>query len=224
MHWQAAGMGLGTLLLSFAGAVPSGLRPSAPCTSCRSFCDMQCSFDGPDPSTRGMKQNVSMFRLTPLAVTGLAEKDSGDPAGDVYFALVSSVCALKWVHSSVGLSHSVSPQLSRSLVVFNTAQEEKINPMHCRIDPHYYKCGWLNGTGGGTDTAGNVFEMYTVEVDGGWGPCTRQPYRHESLFDCVRMPRTRTNRAMQQLPCHARMACCRCALQSIVIATGGLGV
>ena len=77
------------LLLTFVGAtVPSGLRPSAPCTSCRSFCDMQCSFDGPDPSTRGMKQNVSMFRLTPLVVTGLAEKDSGDPAGDVYFALV----------------------------------------------------------------------------------------------------------------------------------------
>ena len=77
--------------------------------------------------------------------------------------------------------------------------------MHCRIDPHYYKCDWLNGTGGGTDTAGNVFEMYTVEVDGGWGPCKSQPYRHESLFGCVRMPSTRTNLAMQQLPCHARM-------------------
>lgn len=76
----------------------------------------------------------STARLTPLGVSGLAEKDSGDPAGDVYFGL-----------------------------------EEKITPMHCRRNPGYYKCRWLNGTGGGSDTPSNVYEQLQVEVDGYWG-------------------------------------------------------
>lgn len=51
--------------------------------------------------------------------------------------------------------------------------EEKITPMHCRHEPGYYKCQWLNGTGGGSDTPSNVYVQMVVEVDGTWGPYGR---------------------------------------------------
>jgi hypothetical protein len=67
-------------------------------------------------------RRAAVYRLTPLGVTGLADKDSGDPTGDVYFGL-----------------------------------EEKITPMHCRKNPGFYKCKWLNGTVGGSDTPTNIY-------------------------------------------------------------------
>ena len=36
-------------------------------------------------------RRAAVYRLTPLGGTGLADKDSGDPAGDVYFGLEEKI-------------------------------------------------------------------------------------------------------------------------------------
>lgn len=62
-----------------------------PACSCEDFCNYKCANNGTEATT------VTLYRLTPVGAGGLTNKDSGDAAGDVEFALsrkdTAAMCA-----------------------------------------------------------------------------------------------------------------------------------
>ena len=64
--------------------IASALLSSREC-NCDGFCSEQCGF-GP---TTTQARNLTLYRLTPPNVTDLADKNTGDLEGDLFFALFS---------------------------------------------------------------------------------------------------------------------------------------
>lgn len=79
----AALSGTGPPLETRAAALPL-------CTSCEAWCAGECAFAGPAdyetgaPNSR-LRQNLTLYRMTPSTVTDLDNKNTGDPPGDLVF-------------------------------------------------------------------------------------------------------------------------------------------
>jgi hypothetical protein len=53
---------------------------------CEAYCTNQCAFYNATTET-GSPQNLTLYRITPANVTGVENKNTGDPIGDVNFFL-----------------------------------------------------------------------------------------------------------------------------------------
>ena len=65
-------------------------QPLPLCTSCEEWCAGQCAFAGPADYATGapnsrLRQNLTLYRMTPSTVTDLDNKNTGDPPGDLVF-------------------------------------------------------------------------------------------------------------------------------------------
>lgn len=76
-------------------ARPSARSAHATC-DCSGFCSGQCSL--PMPATP--PQAMTVYRLTPRNITDLANKDSGDAEGDVFFSLNEYDLPLRCINGS----------------------------------------------------------------------------------------------------------------------------
>jgi hypothetical protein len=73
--------------LSLEAAGPTALPL---CTSCEAWCAGECAFAGPADYETGapnlrLRQNLTLYRMTPSTVTDLDNKNTGDPPGDLVF-------------------------------------------------------------------------------------------------------------------------------------------
>jgi hypothetical protein len=106
------------LLLLLASAVPRAsalasapaLLAAAPkplCESCASWCAGECSFPGPEdsgvPNSR-LRQNITLYRMTPSTVTDLDNKNTGDPPGDLVFNMDERAIPMTCRHVPPGKS------------------------------------------------------------------------------------------------------------------------
>jgi hypothetical protein len=58
--------------------------------TCKDFCSSDCSFrnaSSPAPADQGLPLNLTLYRITPQHVLGIANRNTGDPPGDVGFFL-----------------------------------------------------------------------------------------------------------------------------------------
>ncbi|CAE7242775.1 unnamed protein product [Symbiodinium natans] len=64
---------------------------------CDDFCNYRCSFYNASAGDTGKRENVTLYRLTPLNVTGLRNKNTGDASGDINYWIskknMSRICA-----------------------------------------------------------------------------------------------------------------------------------
>ena len=54
---------------------------------CASFCADECALYNATGGESGQPETVTVYRLTPAAITDMLNKDAGDPAGDLSFFL-----------------------------------------------------------------------------------------------------------------------------------------
>ena len=59
----------------------------SPAEVCESYCSYECSFFNESAGETGAPANITVFRITPTNVTGIQNKDTGDPSGDITFLL-----------------------------------------------------------------------------------------------------------------------------------------
>mmetsp|Transcript_36075 Transcript_36075/g.103813 ORF Transcript_36075/g.103813 Transcript_36075/m.103813 type:complete len:460 (-) Transcript_36075:108-1487(-) len=89
----AAGVGL---LLPAAALPPCDVTKSGD-DICDDFCSYRCSFYNHTAGERPGPRNITLYRLTPANVTGIRNKNTGDPNGDVGYWLgkknTSLMCA-----------------------------------------------------------------------------------------------------------------------------------
>ena len=95
---------LGAALAGGGGGGAGAGRAALPiCHSCEQYCSGRCSLAGPpvdgapNPRTR---QNLTVFRMTAANVTGLANKDTGDAAGDMVFNMGERARPLECRHAA----------------------------------------------------------------------------------------------------------------------------
>ena len=96
-------MSLHALLLALVSAAAlasasGGAKPLPVCTSCAQFCATPglpgCTLAGPADQRHipgGTPRNFSVVRMTASSVRGLANKNTGDPAGDLTFVLADEL-------------------------------------------------------------------------------------------------------------------------------------
>ena len=65
-----------------AAAAAGGGEGGLEYCGCDDFCSGKCAMAG-----GGMRENRTVYRVTPYNVSGLADKDTGDVAGDLFFRL-----------------------------------------------------------------------------------------------------------------------------------------
>ncbi|CAJ1352115.1 unnamed protein product [Effrenium voratum] len=126
----ANAMTLAPLALSLLGAASAVLpscdlkKPTA--EVCEEYCTSKCSFYNRSAGDTGQPSTLKLYRLTPPNVTGLRNKNTGDPRGDMGY----------WL-------------------------SKKNMSVVCAQDPLAHGC---------VDYANNLYGIFTVEVDGQFGP------------------------------------------------------
>jgi len=93
---------------------------------CDDFCSYRCSFYNTSAGDTGKHENVTLYRLTPLNVTGLRNKNTGDAYGDINY----------WISKK---------NMSRI----------------CAQDPRAHGC---------IDASEDLYGIFTLEIDGQYGP------------------------------------------------------
>ena len=128
------------LLLATILHLAHGLSPNCTCTE---FCDGTCA-----DTNRGTVTTVPLYRLTPLNVTDIRDKDTGDPAGDLGFFLIRgralASCKMPEQANENGCFLAYKPVIRR----FYVEIDQKWGPyLRCNPLPFYH------GADGPTDDA-----------------------------------------------------------------------
>jgi hypothetical protein len=69
---------------------------------CDSFCTGGCGFYNTSLKERGMPQNLTVYRITPKNVSGLANKNTADPPGDLTFVISRKNLTQQCLHDPSG--------------------------------------------------------------------------------------------------------------------------
>ena len=65
----------------------NGSTPGQIAEVCTRFCSGECAFLNTTAGDTGLPELKTLYRVTPWNVTSIINKDTGDPAGDVFFYL-----------------------------------------------------------------------------------------------------------------------------------------
>lgn len=100
----AVGAPDGSLSRRGTQAAPS---PLPLCTSCEAWCAGECAFAGPADYATGapnsrLRQNLTLYRMTPSTVTDLDNKNTGDPPGDLVFNMDERAIPMTCRHVPAG--------------------------------------------------------------------------------------------------------------------------
>ena len=103
-------MSLPCLLTLALAASPFGTAPPAPTCNmsasaddvCAAFCSSQCSFYNTTSGEKGQPRNVTLYRVTPANVTGVANKNTADPPGDITFVISKKNLTQQCLHDPEG--------------------------------------------------------------------------------------------------------------------------
>ena len=109
--------------------------------------------------------NRTVYAIRPVKLIGLENKNSADPAGDIFF------CA-----NTGGPHHSlISRDVSERVLRFTGVKDRILHPMRCRRDPGWFQCA----TSGILETSNQVYAEFTVEYDtqavGRYSNCNPDP-------------------------------------------------
>ena len=91
------------LLLADSGASASSRAAcdltQTPAQYCQDYCTGKCSFWNESLGDTGGATNMTIYRLTPRGVLGVADRNTGDVPGDVGFVLANRQKILECLHN-----------------------------------------------------------------------------------------------------------------------------
>eukprot|EP01046_Picozoa_sp_COSAG06_P056291 COSAG06_NODE_10605_length_1650_cov_1.457124_2_plen_119_part_00 len=77
---------------------------------CERFCAAECAFNNDTAGDTGLPGMITVYRLTPWNVTGIDNKNTGDPPGDIMFYLMNKGITTDQGHSSFLRVHDIFGQ------------------------------------------------------------------------------------------------------------------
>jgi hypothetical protein len=116
-------------------AQPSCDLTESPAEYCQAYCTGKCSFYNKSLGDTGTATNITLYRLTPKNVLGIADRNTGDAPGDVGFVLANRRHVLECLQNQTQKGCFLDNSTDNIYGKFNVEIDGKIGP--------YYQCNPL---------------------------------------------------------------------------------